>query len=101
MYTLLGSVLSNTLLVLGMSFLCGGIWSAPDKKSEVAGAQGRGSLLVDSAGGPPMAIEDGGGFVGEKIQSFSVLGALVNTSMLLISCMSFSLVTVFRSVTFP
>merc|ERR1719343_283603 len=46
-------------------------------------------------------MDDSGGFVGEKIQSFSVLGALVNTSMLLISCMSFSLVTVFRSVTFP
>merc|ERR1719367_421263 len=39
-----------------------------------------------------------GQFVQEKIQSFSVLGALVNTSMLLISCMSFSLITVFRSV---
>jgi Ca2+:H+ antiporter len=35
----------------------------------------------------------------EKVQTFSVLGALVNTSMLLISCMSFSLITVFRSVT--
>merc|ERR1740129_2319887 len=37
-------------------------------------------------------------FVGEKIQSFSVLGALVNTSMLLISCMSLSLITVFQTV---
>lgn len=41
----------------------------------------------------------GGMNVNEKVQTFSVLGALVNTSMLLISCMSFSLITVFRSVT--
>jgi Ca2+:H+ antiporter len=41
----------------------------------------------------------GGMDANEKVQTFSVLGALVNTSMLLISCMSFSLITVFRSVT--
>lgn len=97
--TLLGSVLSNTLLVLGMSFLCGGIWSSKDGKDKQVQDLGRGSLVVEGANGKPIIVEDVGGFVGEKIQSFSVLGALVNTSMLLISCMSFSLVTVFRSVT--
>merc|ERR1712032_711462 len=33
-------------------------------------------------------------------QSFSLLGALVNTSMLLVSCLTFSLVTAFRVVSF-
>jgi len=37
------------------------------------------------------------GVVGEKVQSFSVLSALANTSMLLLSCLSLSLVTVFHS----
>lgn len=118
--TLLGSVLSNTLLVLGMSFLCGGLWSSKDKKgagdSGSAGHQpGNNGMTmtssdacspVDSTGLTPGsgigategALADMFGFE-EKIQSFSVLGALVNTSMLLISCMSFSLITVFRSVT--
>lgn len=35
---------------------------------------------------------------GGKIQSFSMLGALVNTSMLLVSCLCFNLVTIFRMV---
>lgn len=37
-------------------------------------------------------------FVAEKVQHFHVLGALVNTSMLLLSCLSFTMVTVFHSV---
>merc|ERR1719409_1463784 len=34
--------------------------------------------------------------VGEKVQTFSVMTAMVNTSMLLLACLSLSLVTVFR-----
>merc|ERR1712241_71864 len=37
----------------------------------------------------------------EKIHTYSVLGALVNTSMLLISCTSFSLITLYRTVLTP
>lgn len=40
-------------------------------------------------------------FVADKVQRYQVLGALVNTSMLLLSCLSFSLVTVFRSISAP
>merc|ERR1740121_1604354 len=39
-------------------------------------------------------------WVGEKVQTFSVMTALVNTSMLLLSCLSFSVVTVFYSETY-
>lgn len=122
--TLLGSVLSNTLLVLGMSFLCGGIWTIKEKRQNnvapggvayeqlssrdppVAGLDGVGKLSDNSEDvvqtpqkGASLkdAMQDFG-IEGEKIQSFSVLGALVNTSMLLISCMSFSLITVFHTV---
>jgi len=38
-------------------------------------------------------------FQTEKVQKFGVLGALVNISMLLLSCLSFVIVTIFRSVT--
>lgn len=133
--TLLGSVLSNVLLVLGASFLCGGIWSIGAKNGSVSNRlpvkaprvgyatdgraatcgdldalRGPGRISIRNAGTIDMAAilavgAEGEGApggmnlnVGEKIQSFSVLGALVNTSMLLISCMSFSLITVFQSV---
>jgi len=142
--TLLGSVLSNTLLVLGMSFLCGGLVTLPERRQgpkpeEQPPPTGdyKGLLADQSDGdtasrgdsrqttqGPadsllavtgegkkdvPEANKDIREVVAEqnyfdqfdgaeKIQSFSVLGALVNTSMLLISCMSFSLITVFRQV---
>jgi Ca2+:H+ antiporter len=96
-----------------MSFLCGGIMSikssAPPKPAQDSAyqnldAQKKDTNKVDdyepSRAGteieePHMETDWN---VGEKIQSFSVLGALVNTSMLLISCMSFSLITVFRGV---
>lgn len=89
--TLLGSVLSNTLLVLGMSFLCGGmVASRPHKLT----ASSEPEPMPLGPNRPSMDF----GLEGEKIQSFSVLGALVNTSMLLISCMSFALITVFHLV---
>jgi len=159
--TLLGSVLSNTLLVLGMSFLCGGIVQqrsrpktavpiAPgeavqppyesvssDQQMESEGDRGVAKRSIpgrekhlqatECLSSPPPARNGEGdpadltkevtaitdasaathdlllpdnhpAFVGEKIQNFSVLGALVNTSMLLISCMSLSLITVFQAV---
>uniref|UniRef100_A0A7S2DE34 Sodium/calcium exchanger membrane region domain-containing protein n=1 Tax=Alexandrium andersonii TaxID=327968 RepID=A0A7S2DE34_9DINO len=101
--TLLGSVLSNLLLVLGMSFFFGGIMSngkkkivieAPVQHSQRKSIQRLGSQIVQS----PEA-ESYTEFIGEKVQTFSVMSALVNTSMLLLSCLSFSLVTVFASQT--
>jgi len=84
--TLLGSVLSNMLLVLGMSFFCGGIFSmsAAEKKAVTAGGS---------------EVEYSAFHAKEKVQHFGILGAMVNTSMLLLSCLSFSLVTVFASIT--
>lgn len=119
--TLLGSVLSNTLLVLGMSFLCGGVWSMKDKPAPPSSryvrdrsfAQGvayeqlssrdpaKGSDDFASSTADMLSKEGTGqelGFDREKIQTFSAFGALVNTSMLLISCLSFSLITIFNSV---
>lgn len=106
--TLLGSVLSNTLLVLGMSFFFGGIFTlkkdgakpdaaklnneAPEYKAVSAGSEDAGRVVARQSSTD--AVFD----VDEKIQSFSMLGALVNTSMLLVSCLTFSLVTIFRMV---
>jgi hypothetical protein len=135
--TLLGSVLSNLLLVLGMSFFCGGIVSYRKTKrknamSTVIGelppqAQGsrapRNSTLLEGDGTTSSSslnrrnsgrkillatseneveeqhAEHDLAFAGEVIQSFSIMTALVNTSMLLLSCLSFSLVTVFYTQT--
>jgi len=95
--TLLGSVLSNLLLVLGMSFFFGGLISNT-RKGNLLGA----SKQPPSVIGMRLTSQDDGTyaeFVGEKVQTFSVMSALVNTSMLLLSCLSFSLVTVFASET--
>lgn len=119
--TLLGSVLSNLLLVLGMSFFCGGLINKVAKKTvntplgqgitgraTLTGSGGQGigggrmSTVVVTTTTPVDAPVDEEGFtefVGEKVQTFSVMTALVNTSMLLLSCLSFSLVTVFYSET--
>jgi len=116
--TLLGSVLSNMLLVLGMSFFCGGLVassSAPvaltvDKRGSTYQKMDRTSTnpaeSLSKSTLPTLPEEQevihttstvSMGVVGEKVQSFSVLSALVNTSMLLLSCLSLSLVTVFHS----
>lgn len=87
--TLLGSVLSNLLLVLGMSFFCGGIVGRSAKKT------GATKLPTSDKEGSPEEEEEQTEWVQEKVQSFSKLNALTNTSMLLLACMSFSLVTVF------
>lgn len=87
--TLLGSVLSNLLLVLGMSFFCGGIVGKIGKKP------GASKLPTSDKEGSPEEEEEQTEWVQEKVQSFSKLNALTNTSMLLLACLSFSLVTVF------
>jgi Ca2+:H+ antiporter len=88
--TLLGSVLSNVLLVLGMSFFFGGIVNLKGQKSEEKeNNRLDGEISMDSTYGLLAA---------EKVQHFGVLGAMVNTSMLLLSCLSFTLVTVFASM---
>lgn len=108
--TLLGSVLSNLLLVLGCSFFFGGIISkrtvrtteAPRSnmscrgQKTVMGNRGMKMLAAGSEGnvnGKKEIME----MAGEKVQHYSVLSAMVNTSMLLLACLSLSLVTVFHN----
>lgn len=101
--TLLGSVLSNLLLVLGCSFFFGGVMSSdltgnaaiantgtPNARASTAAGQ-RESARASDSGQSDME------WVGEKVQTFSVMSAMVNTSLLLLSCLSLSLVTVFYS----
>mmetsp|Transcript_110209 Transcript_110209/g.235312 ORF Transcript_110209/g.235312 Transcript_110209/m.235312 type:complete len:468 (-) Transcript_110209:73-1476(-) len=99
--TLLGSVLSNLLLVLGMSFFFGGIVgirASPGGQSRPLGPGGNGQeLLAQQEKDDKRSTAST--FVNEKVQTFSAMSALVNTSMLLLSCLSFSLVTVFYSIT--
>mmetsp|Transcript_116896 Transcript_116896/g.327053 ORF Transcript_116896/g.327053 Transcript_116896/m.327053 type:complete len:447 (+) Transcript_116896:76-1416(+) len=73
--TLLGSILSNMLLVLGMSFLVGG-------------------LVKSRRGGSSITNADENG----KQQKFGILGALVSTSLLLVSCLCLCLVTIFSQL---
>lgn len=68
--SLLGSVLSNMLLVLGMSFFFGGLLSPSKNRSSYS-------------------------LVSEKEQTFTAEGAMCNVTMLLLSCVSFTLPTVF------
>lgn len=162
--TLLGSVLSNLLLVLGCSFFCGGLVSQPKRNTQQSINEGEMIPMVISSslvsaprsgpgsrvsmfmvGGAGGAVGGGQGtnihtgvgrrsqaarlsqvsgansqvdpanlapgredsdpvrerstveFAGEVVQTFSAMSALVNVSMLLLSCLSFSLVTVFFS----
>lgn len=71
--SLLGSVLSNMLLVLGMSFFFGGILGKTSAKSKLH-------------------------LVAEKEQTFTAQGPMCNVTMLLLSSISFTLPTVFQSV---
>lgn len=106
--TLLGSVLSNLLLVLGMSFFFGGIVGSGKQSNEDAMMErirsrqsrspadgGKGKMIPTSEEEAVDTIRTSIDFTGEKVQTFSVMSAMVNTSMLLLSCLSFSLVTVF------
>jgi len=77
--SLLGSILSNVLLVLGTSFLCGGFTHRTDNAhTSFATPRQTGDLVVL-----------------EKEQMFGVKSALVSMGMLLFSCMSFALPTIF------
>jgi len=107
--TLLGSVLSNVLLVLGMSFLFGGLVNVSKKEEakEVKEERPRSARTSGKMQEDPelekldkMDKEETGGYsvVAEKVQTFKILGAMVNTSMLLLSCLSFTLVTVFGTM---
>lgn len=102
--TLLGSVLSNMLLVLGMSFFFGGIIELGSRASGSAPATPRDDAMatIPSASQPLLAAADddaSGGrglrLVTEKEQVFIVNSALVSVTMLLVSCLSFALPTVF------
>lgn len=109
--TLLGSVLSNLLLVLGMSFFCGGLVSSVVKKKQTTRASVsplaiQRSMTVAPSASTKFTSETPGEpgtetteWVGEKVQTFSVMTALVNTSMLLLACLTNSLVTVFATET--
>ncbi|CAL1158380.1 unnamed protein product [Cladocopium goreaui] len=104
--TLLGSVLSNVLLVLGMSFLFGGLVNVSGKaEAKAKEEQRRPSVRNSQKMEDPELLdkldkEETGGYsvVAEKVQTFKILGAMVNTSMLLLSCLSFTLVTVFGTM---
>jgi len=87
--TLLGSVLSNMLLVLGMSFLFGGIVEMGDGvKAKVS--------LTENAAEPLLGRADSYfKLVTEKQQVFVSNSAMVSVTMLLVSCLSFTLPTIF------
>jgi len=104
-YSLLGSILSNSLLVLGCAFFFGGIIEreadaklddgpAPDGPPP-DGAGRLGSVSEDR----PLMDKSASHWhlVKEKEQSFVASGAstMVSMSMLLVSCMSWALPTVF------
>jgi len=101
--TLLGSVLSNMLLVLGMSFFFGGIIELGSDKSDEATGYVMQETNVDGVRQPLLttsaqAVQEtprGVHLVTEKEQTFIVNGALVSVTMLLVSCLSFALPTIF------
>lgn len=94
---LMGSVLSNSLLVLGASFFLGGLFGHGRQQGQPV-TNGTFDLLATEPDAGDMSREQTGSGLCEKVQYFPVLSALVNTSMLLLSCLAFSLVTVFRCI---
>lgn len=87
--TLVGSVLSNMLLVLGMSFFCGGLTRPSGASGNSAGNTA--PLLESEAATSPPTLMD-------RELKYSPMGALVNTTMLLLACFTLNLVTIFNSV---
>eukprot|EP00747_Dinoflagellata_sp_TGD_P087543 gnl/TRDRNA2_/TRDRNA2_163667_c0_seq2.p1 gnl/TRDRNA2_/TRDRNA2_163667_c0~~gnl/TRDRNA2_/TRDRNA2_163667_c0_seq2.p1 ORF type:complete len:400 (-),score=87.83 gnl/TRDRNA2_/TRDRNA2_163667_c0_seq2:97-1164(-) len=81
--TLLGSMLSNMLLVLGMSFLAGGL-----TRSSSGSGTGSSEPLLNT----------GESTIANKQQRYSTLGALINSTMLLLACLLMGLITVFDYV---
>ncbi|CAE7936782.1 CAX5 [Symbiodinium sp. KB8] len=84
--SLLGSVLSNTLLVLGTAFLLGGLTRSRKRRGRYH------SFHVVSED-----FEKNGPTRMEKEQKFAVKSALISMAMLMFSCMSFALPTIFNS----
>jgi len=84
--SLLGSVLSNTLLVLGTAFLLGGLTRSRKRRGRYH------SFHVVSE-----EFEKNGPTRMEKEQKFAVKSALISMAMLMFSCMSFALPTIFNS----
>jgi Ca2+:H+ antiporter len=78
-FTCIGSVLSNMLLVLGMSFFAGGLVATPPSKRELE---------------EPLLEATIAATIMNKQQKYSSMGAMVNTTLLLLSCLGLSLVTV-------
>ena len=84
--SLLGSVLSNTLLVLGTAFLLGGLTRSRKRRGRYH------SFHIISE-----EFERNGPTRLEKEQKFAVKSALISMAMLMFSCMSFALPTIFNS----
>lgn len=84
--SLLGSVLSNTLLVLGTAFLLGGLTRSRKRRGRYH------SFHIISE-----EFEKNGPTRLEKEQKFAVKSALISMAMLMFSCMSFALPTIFNS----
>lgn len=82
--SLLGSVLSNILLVLGTAFLLGGLTVSGKQRSKFH------SFNDDDWQRNKM-------FGMEKEQKFALKSALISMGMLLFSCMSFALPTIFNA----
>jgi len=80
--SMVGSILSNMLLVLGMAFFFGGLTKQKQKVDELDPKTQR---MI------PKEVET----VKDREQNFNVVGALVNNTLLLIACFMLSLVTVF------
>lgn len=81
--SLLGSVLSNILLVLGTAFLVGGLTPSSKRRGRFH------SFNDDSWKRRLVGLE--------KEQKFAIKGALISMAMLLFSCMSFALPTIFNA----
>merc|ERR1712093_302323 len=77
-----------------MSFFAGGIVSSASDRSAGPDANVRRTY---NPGGDEKSAEYSA-FQMEKVQHFGILGAMVNISLLLLSCLSFVIVTIFHHV---
>lgn len=82
--SLLGSIISNILLVLGTAFLVGGLSSSPTRSGRFHHIE--------------IADDEVHKFGYEKEQLFPVKGAAISISMLMVACMSFCLPSIFSSM---
>lgn len=82
--SMIGSMLSNMLLVLGCSFFMGGLVKGRPVRQPQEGLE---EPLVDDDVREATNLN--------KVQSFNVVGALLNNTLLLVACFMLGLVTVF------